>query len=156
VFVEKYAWVCFNVIVAFAPAITLVYWVWRLPDGENEQVITIHEYVVAPLMVLAEVCFMDVPLRLAHVYCPLLVGIGYVGFAIGYQFGGQYSIDGGNYVYKVVSDYKSHTLEAVLYSVASLVALVVFFAVACGIVWLRDKIVDQLCPQLLCNKYLIK
>jgi len=156
VFVEKYAWACFNVIVAFAPTITLVYWVWLFPDDKNVQVLTVLENVVAPLMVLVEVCFTTMPLRLAHVYCPLLVGFGYVGFAIGYQFGGQNSIDGGNYVYKVVSDYKTHTLEAVLFSVVSLVALVGFFAVACGIVWLRDKIVDKFCSEVLLNKYLIE
>jgi len=154
VFVEQYAWACFNVLVGLGPTVALVFWIWIFRE-EGMKIDFMHEFVVAPFMVVVEICVTAMPLRIAHVYCPLLMGLGYIGFIVGYQLGGQKSIDGSSSVYPIISDYVGHTLQAVGFTLVSLLALGAFFVLACGLVWLRDKFVRLLCPELLFNKYLV-
>jgi len=156
VFIEKYVWTCFNVLVAVAPTlITVFFWFIYPYDGFNFQseFVTIHEFFIAPCMIILDIFISSMPLRLAHIYCPLVWGLSYIIFIIGYELGGFTSTDGGYYVYPALS-FRSNAGLAVGYCMASLAILSAYYILCYVVVIVRDTFVDTLCSRSKTYKFL--
>jgi len=104
-------------------------------------------------MIILEIFVSSMPLRLAHLYCPMIWALSYIAFIIGYEMGGFTSTDGGQYVYSTVSFHKNPGL-AVGYCLASLAILSAFYILFYVIVIVRDTCITVLCFGTQTNKFL--
>ncbi|XP_047985609.1 protein rolling stone-like [Leguminivora glycinivorella] len=99
-------WVLFNISVSLAIVVTLLY--WRLLS-ENASKYGIHEryfwletslHGFNAVLVLIELFASRTPVRLAHIYQPLLLGVVYTIFSKIYQKAGGTGAHGEPYIYK--------------------------------------------------------
>jgi len=154
-FTEKYCWACFNVVVSMAPTLLAIFF-WEIYPKfgfGNQEFVTFNELFVVPILMVVEIVVSSMPLRVAHVYCPLVFGLCYIGFAVGYELGGFTSTDGGHYIYSTLS-ITSKTGITIGFAFALEGALLGFFIFFCAIAKLRDTIFTAICWNT-SNKYLV-
>ncbi|XP_061709169.1 protein rolling stone-like [Cydia pomonella] len=99
-------WVLYNISVTLAIVVTMLY--WRLLS-KNASKYSIHDryfwletslHGFNAVLVLIELLASRTPVRLAHIYQPLLLGVVYTVFSKIYQKAGGTGADGEPYIYK--------------------------------------------------------
>jgi hypothetical protein len=69
-----------------------------------------------------DIFFNAQPARFGHVIYPLLFGLFYCVFSIIYTVAGGVERDGKNYIYSIL-DWNEHTLDAIVFALATIVFL---------------------------------
>ncbi|CAB3241031.1 unnamed protein product [Arctia plantaginis] len=132
----KIFWVLCNIATPFAFLITVFYWTVLYSAGMEEEVnhtldVAVHgiNSIIMFLLLLSS----SLPVRLLHIYQPLLFGITYMLFGLFYHLGGGIDRLGNPYIYSVIDWSKPGTTVVVLLITGILLILLHFFTTALAV-----------------------
>lgn len=82
--------------------ITIVYWSILYNDRVNLDAVNILTHAFNAIMMFTDLWIVAYPVRLLHIFAPVLFGITYVIFSAIYYAAGGVNPDGNNYIYEVL------------------------------------------------------
>ncbi|KAI8438790.1 hypothetical protein MSG28_011171 [Choristoneura fumiferana] len=140
-------WLLFNISVPIAVTITLLYWILLFDSSNYEtrdsafwlDMIT-HGFNSA--LVLAELLASRTPLRFAHVYQPLGLGLWYAAFTGIYYASGGTDGNGNPFIYGILSWANPGQTTALV--AASTAGVLVVYTALWGLTLCRDKVTGSL------------
>ena len=144
--VMKLDWIIFSIISSGAIIVSIVYFSVLYPKinpGKPPKIQDIHVHGVNSLVIILELCFNAIPIRLAHAIYPLIYGMIYMSFSLVF-----WGLDNTRVIYPVVLDWNNlkTTLPSLLILacvIVPIVQLLLFYAYR-----LKMKLYHRLYPTL--------
>ncbi|XP_063395398.1 protein rolling stone-like [Cydia fagiglandana] len=132
-------WVLYNISVPLAIVVTMLYWRLLSKDGSKYSIHDRYFWLDTSLhgfnavIVLIEVFASRTPVRLAHIYQPLLFGVVYAVFSKIYQEAGGTGAYGQPYIYKFLdwSEPQSSFMTTIGIAIITIFLYVILWASAC-------------------------
>ena len=136
----KMTWVFANVIYVSAPLVTIVYYV-MLYTVEANNFMDFNIHLINSLLVLIDTCIVARPVRLLHVFHPLLYGLAYMVFSVIYWSEDKVN----NVLYEDVLDFNRPWRTVIAVLVIGLLVVPVVHLCQFGIYRLRLRISATCC-----------
>ncbi|CAB3256380.1 unnamed protein product [Arctia plantaginis] len=142
-FVKSY-WIFFNVTAAISIMITALYWILLYDPAAQEKLglralwLDISTHGLASCIIVVELFSSRTPIRLAHIYQPLFLGIWYAAFSGIYYAAGGTDRNGNVFIYAVLNWQEPRSTAIVV--AGSVVAVVVLYVILWGFAVFRDKL----------------
>ncbi|XP_047985596.1 protein rolling stone-like isoform X2 [Leguminivora glycinivorella] len=140
-------WVFYNIAGTIAIVITLLYWILLFDSSSVEvedrmfwlETVT-HGF--NTVLVLVELFASRTPLRFAHIYQPLGVGLWYAVFSVIYYFAGGTDGEGNPFIYAILDWSRPGPTTALV--VGAIVGLILVYSILWGFTVARDKLTGSL------------
>ncbi|CAB3241033.1 unnamed protein product [Arctia plantaginis] len=140
----SFYWVAFNIALAISIMITILYWILlhdpAIPEkyGLRGYWLNISKHGLMSCIIVTELLFSRTPVRLAHLYQPLGVGLLYALFSVIYFAAGGTDNEGHEFIYAVLNWREPRNAGIIV--ICSVSALVVLYVMLWMVAFLRDKL----------------
>lgn len=141
---EKVSWVLFNITSCVAFGITLGYWSFIYDPTQEIDTENVVKHVLNSVMMFIEIFVAAIPVRLLHIWQPLLYISLYGVFTIIYWLAGGTNDRNQPYIYGVLN-YEENTADALMFLIFGLiVGIPLFFILVFALFKLRTWMVQKI------------